>query len=374
MNIINIITNFFSEFHAAYTLPFAVKLAAAVIACIVLWIKKPRWRNAGYAVVFIVLVRLALFDNPYIWGHHFTKLETDDVGWRQQSALGVEYYKFFKITKPKQYLAVGSSQTYAIYMPYSKDHSDLIVFNLSGMTPLDMFFYRKYIVERKPEYILLFLSEFDLAKIPNLDAVKIGPSQGLGLLRELPVLYGILKLAPPSIALYEIMVGELLTEYKFSFIFRGYLDKWTAKRPALKIKSKLDDLNPDANQIADAVSDLVKDLDRKWIPFNAYFLEKFLGYCQDHGIKIIIAEGQYNPSAYTDKTLELNRIARQELERIDRSFDAVTFLPREQTLTFTEEDYQDSVHVKAESGVRYAGDLIKRIGSQYKPELPAQNP
>lgn len=367
MNIINIILNFFIDFNSSYTLTFAFKLTGAMIMFIFLWRFKPRWRNAGYAVVIIVLVRMAIFDNPYIWGHHFTKLNTDDVGWRQQSALGVEYYKFFKINEPKKYLAVGSSQSYAIYTPYSKEHNHLIVFNLSGMTPLDMFFYRHYIVERKPEYILLFLSEFDLAKIPNLDAVKIGPNQNLGLIKELPVLLEILKLAPPSIALYEIIIGEFLPEYKFSFIFRGYLDKWTEKRQALKIKSKLDDLSPTKQQVTDAINDLVHELDSKWIPFNTYFLEKFLGFCQKHDIKIVISEGQYNPLAYTERTLGLNEMARKELEQLDKKFKTVTFLPRPQTPRFMTEDYQDSVHVKPENGIRYAQDLIKKIESFDQP-------
>ena len=363
MNIINIFFNFFSEYHVAYVLPAVIKLTAALIACVFLWIKKPRWRNAGYAVILVLLVRLVLFENPYSWGYYFKTLGANDVGWRQQTTLGGEYYKFFKIAKPKKYLCVGSSQTYGIYTPYSKEHNHLIVFNLSGMGPMDMYLYRQYVIDRRSEYILLFLSDFDIAKEPNLDGAKISPSQGFGLIRELPVLYKIAHLASAGISVHEMIVGEFFPEYKYSYILRGFLDKWTGKRAALAIKSIEDDVSFKTDEIRQNPNSAVNYLDEKWIPYNVYFLKKFLAFCKAKGQKVIMVEGQYNPLVETDKNLGLQKLSRKELEDIDRTFDNVTFIPREKTIRFSIEEYKDSVHVTSEAGTRFAEDLIRTLES-----------
>lgn len=361
MKIINIILNLLAEFHPAYVLPFVLNLAGCLIAFVFLWIKKPRWRHAGYAIIIIVLVRLALFKTPYSWDYYFKTLSANDVGWRQQTTLCVEYYKFFKIKKPKKYLCVGSSQTYGIYMPYSKKNNHLIVFNLSGMGPMDMYIYRQYVIDRQPEYILLFLSDFDIAKEPNLDGAKLGPGQGPGLVKELPKLFEISRMAKAGIAVYEIIMGEFFPEYKYSFILRGFFDKWTGKRTALNIKSIEDDVSFKTGDILNNNKSSVNYLEEHWIPYNVYFLKKFLAFCKAKGQKVIMVEGQYNPLVETEKNLSLRKMSRAVLEDLDRAFDNAYFIPRERTLQFPIEDYKDSVHVTSDAGYRFAQDLIRKL-------------
>ena len=337
-------------------------ISAGIIAGLFVFIffTRPRWKVAGYFILLVLLMRILLFGLPFSWGMYNALLTVDDIGWRQQSAVNVEYYKFFRNTG-KKYLAVGSSQTYSLYQEYSKSRHDLIVFNLAGMTPLDFYLYRDYIAAKKPEYILLFLSEFDLAKEPSLDAAKIAPAQGWDLLNKFSIYSEISHLAKTELAFKEMSVGEFFPEYKYAFIFKGLSNKLFKKNESLKVKSLYDQLHPDSNKLQKEISGILSAMDKRCIQYQIYFLKEFLRYCDKQGIKVVIAEGQYNPIAYTETSLRLNEVVHQELSGLVQEFRHVQFIPRAETYLLKEADYDDSVHVNSEVAKRYVDDLLDKI-------------
>jgi hypothetical protein len=361
MNILQIIINFFSLTEPRYLALLGIKIVCIAVGFLLIRKFQPRWKYPGYLVLSILLVRVFLFDHYLSWEIYNKYLSVDDIGWRQQSAIHVEKGKFFKSDRNIQFLAVGSSQTYVIYSPYSKKHNDLVVFNFAGMTMLDLYLYRHYIAAKQPEYVLLYLSEFDMAKEPSLDAAKLAPSQGLDFFGNYPMLSAIAREARSELSLKEMVVGEFFPEYKYAFMFKGLTEKLTGKNKALRTKSLYEQLSPDADQLTKDLTGLTDSLDERWISYNAHFLAEFLGYCKEHALNVVIVEGQYNPRAYTAKTAVLNRKVRVELERMAKEFDVV-FIERSQTRPFSAEDYMDAEHVKPDP----AYDFVERLMSGLK--------
>lgn len=360
MNIKQIIINFLTVTDPRYLVMLVIKLV--LIAAGFLLIKKfrPRWKYPAYFVIGIFFVRILLFGQQFSWEFYCDHLTVDDIGWRQQSAIYVEKNKFFKRAHPIKFLTVGSSQTYVIYSPYSKKHNDMVVFNFAGMTMLDLYLYRNYIAAKEPEYVLLYLSEFDLAKEPSLDAAKIAPNQGFDFFSNYAVLNAIAKEAGSELSLKEMAVGEFFPEYKYAFIFKGLTEKWTGKNKALHTKSLYEQLSPDGDQLKKDLAGLADSLDARWIPYNVHFLSKFLAYCREKSLKVVIVEGQYNPLAYTEKSMVLNQKVRVELENGAKEFDAV-FIPRSQIRPFTQEDYMDAEHVKPEPAYEFVERLMNKL-------------
>jgi hypothetical protein len=360
MHIKSIILNLASQTAPEYLVPVLLALLTTSVIFALLLVFKPRWRHIVYAVLIVVLMRIVLFDQFISWGFYKDHVSVEDVGWRPQSGIYIEYYKFFK-QKPVRYLAVGSSQTTAIYKEYSKDHNDLTVFGLAGMAPLDFYLYRHDIAARKPQTILLYLSEFDLAKEPRLDAAKDAPAQGLIFLELFPVLYDIARKAHSEISLKEMVAGQLLPEYRYAFLFKGLRDQWMKKNQALQTPSLYDQLKPDALQLQLHATSVIGDMEERWIPYNRLFLMKFLTYCRAQGFKVIIVEGHYNPVAFNEKSLRLHEQVHQLLEEVVRSFDNVRFVPRSAIAQFTQDDYSDVMHVKPDAGYRFVTNLMKYL-------------
>lgn len=356
----DMVIRFLNHTEPKYLVWLVVK-ALFLIGCF-LFLKRSRlrWKNLGYAVLIVFFLRIFLFDQYVSWGHYFYNLTVDDVGWRQMSVLEYERNKFYK-KEPVKFFTVGSSQVHAIFTDYAQKNKDVTVFYMSAMAPLDLYLYRNFIGSRQPEKIILYLSEFDMTKAPRLLAAKLAPNQGLDLLRIYPVLSDIAKKTHLEIALNEMVAGEFLPEYRYNFIFRGFIDKLMRKNDALRVQSSLAGLTSDDDQIRKEIVEMLAPWDASWLKYNTYFLEQFLLYCKDKSLKVVIVEGQYHPWAYTDKSKYLNQISRKELESIDNAFDNVVFFPREKVIAFKEEDYSDATHVKAGPAAHFADDLLEKI-------------
>jgi len=325
MHIKDILIECFTATTPEYSIALVMTLSLIAVIFGLVYRFKPRWKYLAYAVLTVFLVRIVLFGQYLSWEFYKDHLSVDDLGWRQQGMLPAEYNKFFKNSHEIKYLAVGSSQTFAVYSDYSNKHNNLTVFNLAGMTPLEYYLYRDYIAAKDAEYILLYVSEFDLAKDPNLNSAKNGPPQGVALLEILPTLSRIANDTVSENALKEMVAGKFFPEYKYSFIFKGFLNKLTKKNEALRVQSLYEQFSPDEAQMEENAKDLTGEMDARWIKYNDYFLRKFLVFCAERSFKVIIVEGQYNPVAYTEKAAVLNRAAREELETIAGEFEHVRF-------------------------------------------------
>jgi hypothetical protein len=362
MSLLNIIRGYFSLNDPWYLFLLFGQIAAIVGLFWILRYVKPKWSKVGYLILFVWLVRCLLFGNQLSWGFYYQQIVVDDVGWRQQSAVNVEYHKFFKYPG-KKYLAAGSSQTYVMYFDHSKVHHDITIFNLAGMTPIDFYLYRKYIAARKPEYLLLYLSEFDMAKEPSLTGAKIAPPQGLGFLRELPVYWGISKEAHTEMDLKEMAVMELFPEYKYAFIFKGLLQKFMKKNESLGIQSLYEKLHPDSGNLKKEIAGTLDEMDERWLKYQVHFLREFLEYCSGKPFKVVIVEGQYNPLVRNGSTARLKDLTRIEIDKLVKAFDNVVYVPTSEALPLLESDFDDSVHVKPEPAQQYVPKLLDKISS-----------
>ena len=175
------------------------------------------------------------------------------------------------------------------------------------------------------------------------------------------MLFELSKATHSELALKEMIVNEFFPEYKYSFIFRGFSEKWMGKNVALHTQSLFAALSPSTEQVRQDIQSMLDSMDERWIRYNKYFLTQFLSYCRSQSMKIIIVEGQYNPLAYTEKSRHLNRMVNNELQSIAQEFDNVTFLPRLAITEFTQDDYSDVTHVTRKPAYRFVENLIQSI-------------
>lgn len=343
----------------SFVLHFFVVFTVIIVLILVKSGLRSSWRTIPSVIVVVLLVRLFLFDNPWSWLFYKNFLTVDDVGWRQMAVINYEYTKFFKRPQKTKYLAVGSSQTGALYAPYSRKYNEPKIFTLSGLNSLDLILYKKHIKSFKPDYILLYLSEFDLAHEPGLERVVIAPNQGLHLLKIYPILLETMSFTNSKSLLMEILMSEFFPEYKYSFIFRGIINNITKKNKALKTQALTKIPNDEYLKIQ--LKNLKKNIDKKWVNLHFNALENFLNYCKKQSLNIIIVEGQYNPLAYTDENLALNRIVHKRLLALESQLPNVVFIPRSAVFEFSVNDYRDGFHVKPKQAYYYVEKLMRVI-------------
>lgn len=338
----------------------------AILGVIYWWARKKlsqKWRAVINIGITILIIRIILFQNPLAWYIYNHTLEPEVIGWRQSSIL---YDKFnqFKDHEKLKYLAVGSSQTGAIYN-FSRDTlSNFRVKSLAGFGPVDLYLYRYNILNYSPEKILLYLSDFDMGRSPVLETMKLAPPQGF----HFPSVYFTLKeyFSGEQFArtMKEMLVGEFFPEYKYSFIFKGYIDQLFNKNSVFPtVAASMSAAEYKAYQF----KQLKKVIDADHIDINLFYLNKFISFFEKRGISILIIEGQYNPKAYTSKNLAVKRKVRNAFEHLEKEYSNVAFIPKSETMVFKASDYRDAYHVTQAAGAEFTKSMIRRLHSLERP-------
>lgn len=315
------------------------------------------WRVAVNTVIVILIVRIALFQNPLAWYVYHHTLDPEVIGWRQSSVLYDEFARYKKHDQVK-YLAVGSSQTGAVYN-FSRDTlNNFEVKSLAGLGPVDLYMYRHNILNYGPETILLYLSDFDMGRPPILETLKLAPSQGV----NFPDIYYALERYFSGDTfdrtIKEMAVGELFPEYKYSFIFKGYIDQLFNKNSVFPtVSASMSDMEYEKYQF----EQLKKVIDEEHIDANLYYLNRFISFFGERGISILILEGQYHPGAYTEKNLVVRRKVRSKLAGLERSHSNVRFIPDSEIMLFETSDYRDAYHVNQEAGAEFTRHVVRYI-------------
>lgn len=287
-------------------------------------------------VFTVLLMRFLLFGTPFSWMLYGHLLSAEDIGFRQKGVIRNEW-KTYELKLNSTACAIGSSQTGAVFLEAEKS-GEVSVFSLSGMGPVDLFYYRNYIREISPKTIILTLSEFDLAHQPNFAGIKLLPSQGPGVISSLQHLRGSVD------SNFEIVLAELFPEYKYSFVFKGFVNKLSHTHSRHVIGKE------EGDKVL--LNNLKYGLKEKYISCNIHFLRAFLNSVPN--VKIIILEGQYLPSV---QSLSYNESLRSysvsQIKSLTQEFHNISYYPISELYQFSEEDYIDPYHVSPEAGAKY---------------------
>ncbi len=355
----SILENFLVQTKPLLLAAFVVKI---VVLTVLIWVvarSKIRFQRIVLFVLVILLFRTFLFDNYLTWYALNKYLSVDDIGFRQKDVLSYEYTKFLKNDKKDNtfILSVGSSQSGKVYHPFSENHKDIVqTFTMSGFGPLDLWLYKDYILSYRPQYVFLYLSEFDMARKPEIDTAKIAPVQGIALSPVLvPVFRSSLEFGT-QFSFFEFVAGEVLPEYKYSFLSKGVLDKFFQKNKAMGVELLTE--IPDEVYLETQLKNIELHNDERGLKYTFYFLNRFLQFCRSRSVKVVIVEGQYNPLAYTPEARRLNKLTHARLEGLSEKYPNLVFVPRDDTLAFSASDYQDGYHVKPEPAYQYVEKLL----------------
>lgn len=323
-----------------------------------------RWRPVARWGALFLLMRIALLGNPWIWQFYGGVLDAEEVGWRQASVIGLQRDLLHPPDSGVRYLAVGSSQTGRIYVEYAREHDDLELFTLAGMTPVDLVLYEEAILHRRPRTILLYLSDFDLARKPPGNALVTAPRQGLRLFGMWATLHTLPMGSEYDGTMAEMLLGEAFPEAKYNFVFRGIADR-ALERVARRFGRS--DPEPEPVSMDQRLEWLRESFDGRYVELNLHFLREFLTHMDARGIETVIVEGRYNPLADTPTTRELSGQARERLVALAEDFATVRYLPSDELVQLDENSFADLTHVTFEVGARMADAVVAKAEGRARP-------
>jgi len=310
-------------------------------------------------LTLLLTLRAGLLQNGFVWQQYDWRLDQDILGWRNDDVVSL-VEQHWNLQKPSvEYLVVGSSQVGAIFHQFAHDNERVDVFNMAGMGPLEMNLYIEYILQHKPKNIILYLSEFDLARPPNFNGMKIAPNQGTALFDLTEVVSEAESYNNATNALAHLTMGEVLPEYKYAFVFKGLKAKYFYEKEALR---KITVSKTSNNQFLTRQLVSLSKLNAGNVQYNSYLLEKFIGRLSEENIGVYIVEGSYHPEAYSAENMLINARVRVWVDKLIVKQPAITFIQRQHLPVLVAEDYKDGYHLKAESGNAYAASIFDLLG------------
>ena len=315
----------------------------------------------GFVLACIISIETLVFRNPVFFKVASRYLHVEDIGWRQSRALVKEVSRF---TKPIEtpLLAVGSSQTGAIYIPYAAQDPNLSLFTLSGMGPLDLLLYQELIKKRGPDMMILSLSDFDIGRMPSLAGAKLAPPQAP---RKLAHICALL-LRTPGITwsdVQDLIAANTLSAYRYQYIFKGILDRMSGRNAAFP-EADVTTIS-DEEYLALHLESLSK-LEARWFGVNLVLLDEFLAWTRAQGIDVTMTEGHYHPRALA-KNHDLHEQASVALSRLCVKYPNVVFVRTEEVRALSEDDYRDGYHLRTQSGYEFAAAVVKLTKLRRRP-------
>jgi hypothetical protein len=306
------------------------------------------------------LLRSILFINPAAWLLYYKTLTGADVGFRQSSVIAFELREYFKPKEKIKYLAFGSSQTGAIWGETARYRDDLFKVELAGVNPVEYYLYRKAISRLRPEVVFLQLSLFDMGRKLPYETLRYAPN-GPENFMYLASLYLLDTNEDLNNALKEYLVSNFFLEYKFSFLFRGYLNNYLNNPESIMTQRKQFISQSKEEKTLNQVEALKSQFSLENLYIYLFAIERFINYCADQGIKVVIAQGQFNPLAYSNENLEMEAVIKESLIRVSEKYKNAKYLKVEDVLQFTASDYNDGYHVNAEVGKKYVDKLLLKF-------------
>lgn len=323
----------------------------------------PPWRAIARGVVLFLALRILFVGNPWAWSVYEANLRARHVGWRQMSVIREELRSFLRPPRGVRFLAVGSSQTDALYDRIAREREDLRVFGLAGLFPLDFVLYQDRIAEYRPEVVLLYLSEFDLARVHDAERAVLAPPQGLRLVRLSRTVLALPGGERYRRALVEMAVGQVFPEYRFGFVFRGLVRKIQGgdrvEARAAPGEGPVERVPRDVFERE--IANLRAGMSPEQIDFNLPFLREFLETCGRWGSRVVIVEGRLAPGVPDEAMRGLNARAVGELRTLDARYDHVVFVPLAEQPPIGEDEWVDASHVTREAGRAWAERMLASL-------------
>ena len=330
----------------------------------------PRIKRPVLLIAFILLMRIALFQNPLAWYTYARMLQVEDVGFRNRDCLRYELSKYEKHS-PLRILAIGSSQMSAVFRFPEGFPDDVQRRGLAGLGPIGLYLMRQDIAEMQPEYLLLYVSDFDIGRKPGLGSARSMPSQGFSFPKFWFDVHAHFESQDiDHFALRELAIGEIFPEYKYNFIFKGYLEMFAKRNAAMRQQVQ------QANEVVASENPQLKSLhalSEEFMPGNVYFLQELISYLQSKNIGVILVEGQYRPDAYAEHNLVTRDMAANYLQELADKNQNVYFISRDRLRHFEVEDYfdgenhSDYYHVTREPAVEFTMQLMEELPPEARP-------
>lgn len=297
-----------------------------------------------------------LFNNAYAFRIYARCLKQWNIGWRQASTLARESERYQKDVKQTDYVAVGSSQTFATYTMYARANIDLSIFNVAGMNILDIILFRNEIENSCGGHILLMLSDFDLCSKPWAAGARIDPPQSLKtIIRLVPKLYrnGLMSFNE----IQDYLLAQIFRGYKYQYVCRGLLDKAGRKNAAFP-KTGAHDLGGD--NAGEAMIGQLRQLNTRWLQANLQLVKEFLDWASEAGFAVTIIEGVYDPEIMQENR-EMRETVRQALSDLCVRIPNVTYYPIQSFTCYDQLQYSDPFHLDRQSGDMLAQEIIRHI-------------
>jgi hypothetical protein len=345
---------------------FAVAVLGLAILLLALRFKTPY--RTGFCVIGVALIiRAVIFYNPMAWYFFFKLYEPEEVGFKEKSVIAYQINKFFFKKNPK-FLVIGSSQI-ALFKNYAQSHEGFSFHQFAAMAPIEYMLYKGLVEDENPSNVILYLSEFDLARAPTLTSIELDP---ISLQSVRPLYFELLHFYGSNMALRTVehmLVGELLPEYKHRYLLRAGVSNWlTLKQHNQNISEKVDWTHQQAYELR-------SKLNEEFIDYNIQLLEQYISFCEKRGTHVYVFEGRYNPIAYDDHLLKLKAKSSRVLNLLASRHTNMSFVETNRQPALYEQDYVDGYHLSAQASDNIAAALMSLIEKENKNimESPAEN-
>jgi beta-glucosidase len=349
--------------------PAAILLEALVAAVCLLVAAMPaaRWRGLALGVAVFLTLRLLAFDNPVIWKRVYGRLAPEEIGWRQWDVVRAATPSADPAPASAPFLAVGSSQTDAIYRDYAEAHEAFDVLTIAAMSPLDFELYQRQILSRRPRTVLLYLSELDLAQWIVEEAVVMAPRQGWRLARTWRDVSTLPGGERYRTAMVRLLAGELSPELKYGFALRGAAEQAMTRLARRVGRSRA---TPEGAPIELRIEWIREALTEDALAFNLGALERFVERLGRAGVQVVVVEGSYHPDVLDDRLRALRVRVRAALRELADRHPAVRLIEREEVLALPPEGFRDLTHVEPEVGAVIAHRVARLVGAPAASDQP----
>lgn len=318
------------------------------------------WRKVfviTMAIALVISLRMTFLDNDAAWLSYGKILRVhNELTWIQDAYIKNHIKEIERSSeKERQFFALGSSQVNQLF------GADKTIFymHLPALGVYGYSFFLSEIVSRHPRAVILYLSEFDMSRRYDDSCAGVVKSMPINT-RYLFLLLGryidagqtdwVKRFYKSCVVAYEASILEV----KHGFLVRGILRRIIgipdpdAKKESKKLQKEKSQRSTSGKR--PSFKDISFD-ENNWLA-----LEEFMAFLEKEKIGVIILEGAYSPDRmFLPEAVAANRLFRMRLLPIVARHQNAEFIPREQELTFTSDDYREGQwnHHKPEAARRY---------------------